>query len=151
MLSAEQRARKSVREKERYARNKAERNAQARAYYAAHKEHLLAHYKKYREENRAQTNAFALAWRQRHPERCAAWTAKRRADTLRRTPPWVDMNEINRLYIEARERGMEVDHIVPLVHDEVSGLHVVANLRVIPETVNRRKSNKLLPELCHAR
>jgi hypothetical protein len=35
----------------------------------------------------------------------------------------------------------EVDHIIPLQGDTVSGLHVPTNLQVIPRSVNRAKWN----------
>lgn len=35
----------------------------------------------------------------------------------------------------------EVDHIVPLIHPKICGLHNEFNLRVIPEEENRMKSN----------
>lgn len=35
----------------------------------------------------------------------------------------------------------EVDHIVPLIHPQICGLHNEWNLRVIPEEENRVKSN----------
>lgn len=41
----------------------------------------------------------------------------------------------------------EVDHIVPLVHPQVCGLHVETNLRVIPAIENRRKGNRHWPEM----
>jgi hypothetical protein len=41
----------------------------------------------------------------------------------------------------------EVDHIIPLIHGSVCGLHCVSNLRVIPASENRAKSNKLIEEL----
>lgn len=57
---------------------------------------------------------------------------------------------MKQLYIEAQrltkltgERYV-VDHIVPLINDEVCGLHVPWNLRVITQDENLVKSNKLL-------
>ena len=38
-----------------------------------------------------------------------------------------------------------VDHEMPLVHPLVSGLHVPANLQVIPGSMNRKKSNLFVP------
>lgn len=77
--------------------------------------------------------------------------AKRRAKKKKATPSWDNewqvfaMQEAYRL---ARQRTdttnvrHEVDHIVPLQHNKVCGLHVIENLQVIPAFVNRTKSNK---------
>ena len=37
----------------------------------------------------------------------------------------------------------DVDHLLPLHAETVSGLHCANNLQVIPATLNRRKHNKL--------
>lgn len=79
----------------------------------------------------------------------AAKAAKRRAAKLQRTPFWdPDTHLIPQLYQVAamytRESGQpwHVDHILPLQGKKVSGLHVYANLRVIPGEENIKKSNK---------
>jgi 5-methylcytosine-specific restriction endonuclease McrA len=41
----------------------------------------------------------------------------------------------------------EVDHIVPLKSPLVCGLHVEHNLQVIPATQNRRKHNRVWPDM----
>ena len=37
----------------------------------------------------------------------------------------------------------EVDHVIPLQGDSISGLHSHLNLQVIPKKINRTKSNKI--------
>jgi len=79
--------------------------------------------------------------------------AKRRAELLNRTPEWLtehDLLHIKCIYSVCRMLNKEgtgpyeVDHIVPLQGEHVSGLHVPWNLRVITQDENLRKSNKLL-------
>lgn len=50
--------------------------------------------------------------------------------------------EIRRWYAECKT-GYEVDHIVPIKHESVCGLHVPWNFQYLPVTDNRKKSNKL--------
>lgn len=74
--------------------------------------------------------------------------AKQRAKRLRRTAPWANALAMAAFYREAARRTAEsgvpheVDHIVPLVGADVSGLHVENNLRVVPQEINRAKSNR---------
>lgn len=67
------------------------------------------------------------------------------------TPPWLTdehWNEMNAFYDKARrltaEVGIrhEVDHIVPINGEMVSGLHVPWNLQVLTQADNVRKSNR---------
>ena len=80
-----------------------------------------------------------------------AWQALARAAKRNAVPKWIDdqlKQEIQKFYIEARaktkETGInyEVDHIVPLMGDNVCGLHVPWNLRVITRFENRSKANR---------
>ena len=68
------------------------------------------------------------------------------------TPKWADKNAIKEFYKEAKRLTKEtgiayhVDHIVPLRHPLVCGLHVENNLRVIPYFENNQKSNYFIVE-----
>lgn len=70
-----------------------------------------------------------------------------RAKMLRRMPPWADKKAIRAFYAEARRLTVEtgvlhhVDHKIPLVGREVSGLHVETNLQVLTYIENSRKHN----------
>ena len=70
--------------------------------------------------------------------------AKRRALKKQAIPAWYNNEEVEYIYNLARERELEVDHIVPLNHPLVCGLHVQDNLRCIPKELNLWKSNKIL-------
>lgn len=64
---------------------------------------------------------------------------------------WADKQAIAKIYAEAAMRTAqtgvrhEVDHIIPLKHPLVCGLHVPENLRVVTRSENARKSNKYEP------
>ena len=66
------------------------------------------------------------------------------------TPPWADLKAIEEFYVEAarlsRETGIKhhVDHIFPLISKVMCGLHVEANLCVVPWNVNLEKGNKII-------
>lgn len=66
----------------------------------------------------------------------------RRKRFRRAKPDWVDMNELKYIYSLASERGLVVDHIIPLKNPIVCGLHVPENLRCIPRDLNAMKLNR---------
>lgn len=77
------------------------------------------------------------------------------ASKLHRTPPWLtesQLAEISQFYEWAKElqwlsnQPLEVDHIVPLQGKNVCGLHVPWNLQILPQDLNRRKSNSFDPK-----
>lgn len=91
-------------------------------------------------------------WEKLNPGKKRAIDSKRRAMKLQATPPWFidERHQINQLYILShrltKETGIlyTVDHIIPLQHPLVCGLHCLSNLRVITGAENFSKGNKLL-------
>ena len=72
-------------------------------------------------------------------------------DKARSFPKWLGEAErqaVRELYQEANLLSTltgtphEVDHIVPIKHEKVCGLHVAWNLQVVTRTANRRKSGR---------
>ena len=98
-----------------------------------------------------QRQTYRKTWKLRHPDEVKASTKHRRGKHKQATPPWLNAdhkNQIRQFYLDAmaatRVTGVAyvVDHIVPLRGDNVSGLHVPWNLRVVTRTENLAKSNK---------
>ena len=75
-----------------------------------------------------------------HAATYRACGAKNRADRIQRTPAWADLDKIKEIY-KNRPDGHHVDHIVPLVGKNVSGLHVHYNLQYLTAEENLRKNN----------
>lgn len=105
--------------------------------------------RRWAENNREKEHERYRRWQANNPAAVTAKVAKRRAAKLHRTPPWADLSAIRAIYAE-RERieaatGIphHVDHIIPLRGTHVSGLHIAANLRVIPAAENLAKGNRL--------
>jgi len=109
--------------------------------------------KAWRDNNLDRARAASKKWRNEHKEYDVAKTAKRKALKLSATPKWADKNKIKTEYALAQwctdVMGMSyhVDHIVPLKGKTVCGLHVEANLRVIPAVDNISKSNHSWPDM----
>jgi hypothetical protein len=61
----------------------------------------------------------------------------------KRVVPWTEKDAIADFYHNCPE-GFHVDHEIPLQGKEVSGLHVMSNLRYLPAKENLAKSNKFM-------
>lgn len=77
----------------------------------------------------------------------------RRQCEKRATPKWADHKAIRKLRNEAKRmskatgEAYNVDHIVPLLHPLVCGLHVENNMQVLHWRVNAAKSNNYWPDM----
>lgn len=65
------------------------------------------------------------------------------------TPAWADFKKMRAFYNQARKLGKEVDHIVPINHKYVCGLHCEANLQLLTPGQNLYKSNNHWPDSPH--
>jgi hypothetical protein len=126
-------------------------------YYYKTREKQLRAAKKRRDENPEKEKARGRRFRQsiNGKAKSNARLAKRRSAKLQRTPPWSTIKEeleIKQFYLNAskltKETGIphEVDHIIPLQGENVSGLHVPWNLQILSRSLNIRKGNRMLDE-----
>lgn len=108
---------------------------------------------KYRAHHAAKVNAIRRAWFKANPDKRAAWEATRKARKRGATPVWAEADQIKRVYAAARHlsdvlgKRMTVDHVVPLRHGLVCGLHVHANLQLLESEINMGKGNRTWPEM----
>lgn len=121
--------------------------------------------------NKARSNATCLRYKKRKPHMHKVWVAANRehcnqymrewrkthsittpyaaSEKYRKvTPKWANRFFLKEAYRLARLRtkmlgvAWEVDHIIPLNHPLVCGLHVETNIRVIPRFANRSRGNR---------
>lgn len=74
------------------------------------------------------------------------YTARRRT-VYERALSWAEEEKIKIVYAKAKVFGMTVDHIVPLHHRLVCGLHVWHNLQLLEGRLNRSKNNRVWPDM----
>ena len=126
-------------------------NAQDRKYHADNREKQLERYRKWRSENREKDRESTRKWGEANKDKRNAREAKRRAAKLQRTPKWLTKEHYKQMadmYTKAQwlteQTGVKynVDHIIPLQGDNVSGLHVPWNLQVITAAENFSKGSK---------
>lgn len=132
--------------------NKSEAAKERKARYREkHREELRAQSREYAQTKFSERSEYAKEYRKANRDKINFWALKRWAAKLNRTPKWLtegDWDAIESLYLEAAKRSdvegirYEVDHIIPLQGELVSGLHVPSNLRVIPKRDNASKGNR---------
>jgi len=93
----------------------------------------------------------ASNWRKSNPARVTANTTRRKKHVKLRTPAWLTKNDhsviwgfysIAAMLTKHNNEKWEVDHIIPLLGKNVSGLHVPSNLQLLRSSDNLKKSNQ---------
>jgi hypothetical protein len=112
------------------------------------KPYFSAHYFKNHERNKEVRRNYA----KNNPQVFKAIAARRYQRLKLATPKWLtleqkmEMYEMKLLARECRwmsEEPLQVDHIVPLVGNDVCGLNVPWNLQIIPVSWNKKKGASL--------
>ena len=124
--------------------------ASARKDYLKRREHILSVNKAYRETlPKEKLREYETKWRKANVEKVRAASNNRRKKVKNATPPWVSLQE-TRCFYEMAARvskclgiSHDVDHYYPINGNNSCGLHVPWNLRVIPSSLNRKKSNTI--------
>lgn len=107
-------------------------------------------------DNRDTLKARATKWANNNPG--ASRTAMRRYMAARSgaafvIPGWADVEKIDAVYRAARHLSLtagishSVDHIVPIKHPLVCGLHCEANLQVLTRSQNSSKGSRWWPDM----
>ena len=117
-----------------------------RKRYAEDPEFRARKQQEYREwlaQNPEKARASAAKSRAKNPHKIALYDLVKDPDRGLRVPGWIEVEKTRSIYLEARQVGDEVDHIMPLLGDVVSGLHVPENLQLLPMAANRSKASKI--------
>lgn len=145
---AENRAKIAEQAKARYWRNPERARATSKRTQQKRAAAVAEYMREWRANNREKIAADFRAWSKANPERVAAKSMKRYIKLRTAIPPWVDQDALLAIYTERKRISEEtgivhhVDHIVPIIHPRVCGLHVPWNLQVIPAKENQAKGNR---------
>ena len=129
-------------------RNRASMNETRRAWRECNRERIALYWKKYHAENPHIRRMSSLKYYYNNKDKVSAQNRLHQKQVKVATPSWYDSFSVRVKYKErdtmSRVTGLvhHVDHKIPLQGDNVCGLHVSANLRVILARDNLRKNNK---------
>lgn len=136
-----------------YDANREERIADQKKRDESNPERMALYLASYRAKNAERILSYRSAYHAQNRDRSNQYWAARRSAKMHRTPAWFSdldefiMAEANHLVIVRKEAtgvDWEVDHMIPLQAKTASGLHVGANIQVMPTFYNRSKRNKMI-------
>lgn len=121
-------------------------------YYFKNIEKARDSRRRHQERNREEYRRRSKEYDKLHQAEKAAREAFRRAQKIKATPPWLTEEHKEQIKSMYKERDRlrattgimyHVDHIMPLIHKNLCGLHVPWNLQLLPWKENLKKSNKV--------
>jgi uncharacterized protein (DUF924 family) len=136
------------RSSKRYKEKREEISQKSKEYYQKNSKEICVRVSQYNRKNKEKIRVARKAYALKNSAVLSAAKANRKKHVKKATPFWADMHLIK---IKHKERvamtnmtGLEhhVDHIVPLQGENVCGLHIASNMRVILARDNISKRNK---------
>lgn len=125
-----------------YRKNNLEKVRQGnRAYLEKLKQQGIIKRSTWHIKNPEKAKESAKKWRDANTSQRTAKNSLYRATKAQRTPPWLSLEHKKQLqdFYKNCPKGYEVDHIVPMHSEFVSGLHVPWNLQYLKKEVNNHK------------
>lgn len=136
-----------------YLKNRAEVKKRALEWQKNNPESVKLFAAKYRKNYAKIRKEKDRLYRKNNLAKHASYQKNRETIKIKASPSWLtkeQYKEMEEFYFLAKELAwlseepLEVDHIVPIKGKTVCGLHVPWNLQILPKSLNRSKSNKLV-------
>lgn len=112
--------------------------------YHENRDNRLKSQQEYYQRTKPHQHLRMKKWKKDNPENTYKHLLLRDKRLNKATPKCLSKTNKKQLevFYTACPPGYHVDHIIPLTHHLVSGLHVLANLQYLPATENLKKKNK---------
>ena len=112
------------------------------AYVLANKDKVIASKQRWLENNPEKRKEVSALFMKRNRPYYTQYSSLRTRKVQRAQPKWSNKDDLLDVYKEAEYLGLEVDHIIPITHKLVCGLHVWDNLQLLSRSENAKKSNR---------
>lgn len=127
-----------------YQKNREKALAKRKEVYAKNREKIIEESRVYRRENKDKIQDYCFRNKAKRNQRAQ----ERRVAVRKATTPWYDPQYLRDLYENIKEAEaifktkFHVDHIIPLTHKAVCGLHTQENFQILTAQANWIKNNR---------